>query len=99
MKDKLPKKFSILGNDYTIHYGKDINCENTIGLCKSLECKIYIRTHFEGAELPKDQIMGTVWHEIFHAILTSLNMHDLNSNEDFVDTMGASVWQVLKTMK
>lgn len=99
MKGKLPKSFSVCGQDFKIKYQKNINTENTLGLCKFFENEILVRTEFEGKEIPHDHKMQILCHEIIHSMLHVMNQHELNSNEEFVDSLAQVAWQVLKTIK
>ena len=96
---RLPKRFKIAGHDFKIIYNKNIEIEGTLGVCKFLENEIHIRTEYEGKEISEDQLFQTICHECLHAVMFVLNKHELNSDEDFIDSTSQLLWQIIKTIK
>ena len=95
-----PKEFEIMGQKIKIEYSNSIKNMGAVGLWNSDSKTITIATHtITGAEYDEDTMKQILYHEMVHAILHYLNYDELNSDEKFVDTFGACLHQIHKTMK
>ena len=96
----LPKRFQILGNEWKIEYCDNLYTQHGAwGMTDFNQNLVQIQRPNGTVSTPQDHVMSTLCHEIFHVILHSMSYHDANKDEDFVDRVGASAWQILKTIK
>ena len=49
--------------------------------------------------LPKDMKNTTILHEILHGILFHSGKQELNKNEDLIESLSNSIYQILKSNK
>jgi len=89
----IPKTFKLFNTTWTVKQVHKIDNEGSLGICDYNTATIRIRRN-----LKKDIKESTFYHELMHAILDTLNYDSLSSDEKFVDTMGQSLHQVLKTI-
>lgn len=95
---KIPKTFTLGGQDFTVSYGK-VESEGNLGHTEFLHNKIVVKSHYNGKPFNKQQQEQCFYHELTHAILGVMNEHELNSNEQFVDVFGQFLYQFMKTAK
>lgn len=79
-----------------VEYG-NVTSEGNLGHTDYLNNKIIVKTHYEGRKYSKQQQEQCFYHELTHAILSIMNEHELNSNEQFVDIFGQFLYQYSKT--
>lgn len=83
----LPEKISIGGTDLRIEYPEKIN-NNLLGQVCVAEGVIRIAQKYNCAvgdiEQSNSSKANTFYHELTHAILTTMGEHELNENEKFV---------------
>ncbi len=86
-------KVTILGIPYQIEEVENIKgCDDSVlGMMLYQEQKIHIR-----ADLPKELKEQTLIHEIIHGILENLGEHELNEDERLVQSLAATVYQLIK---
>lgn len=93
MKFKIPSQIQIAGQTFAVI--QDPSIKTLAGCCG--------QTHFdEGViiidpNLRPDTKAITYHHELVHAILMTMGMHELNKDEAFVDNFGSLLWQANKT--
>ena len=63
----------------------------TTGLCDSLNCEILINEEF-----PLQIKRQAFWHEVVHAMLEQIGLHDLSLDECFVDAFGKQLYGLHK---
>ncbi len=87
-------KVTILGIPYQIEEVDRIEnqSDTVLGMILYAEQKIKIR-----ASLPKELKEQTLIHEIIHGILENLGEHDLNNNERLVQSLAATVYQIIQS--
>ncbi len=88
------KKVTILGIPYQIEEVDRIKnqSDTVLGMILYTEQKIKIR-----ASLPKELKEQTLIHEIIHGVLENLGEHDLNNNERLVQSLAATVYQIIQS--
>lgn len=95
MKFKIPSQIDLAGQTFSIVM--DPNLRKLSGCCG--------QTHFDDnfividPGLPPDTKGVTYFHELVHAILSTIGDEELNKNEAFVDTFGNLLWQAFKSAK
>lgn len=102
MKHKKYKSFNLGPHKIKIRYVKNLVGDDNkplYGLIDFSANTILICTHFNNVAISQDVIDHSLSHEIMHCIMNYLNMHELNANEVFVDTVSGSVLNVIKTLK
>ena len=83
-KKSFPSKVNILGIDYTINYSDnniDINSmsyDAHLGLINYMTRNINVYTKHQ----PEGAVWQVLWHEILHALVDSLGIEALQSQED-----------------
>ncbi len=87
-------KVTILGIPYQIEEVESIKgCDDSVlGITFYQEQKIHIR-----ADLPKELKEQTLIHEIIHGILENLGEHEINEDERLVQSLAATVYQLIKS--
>lgn len=95
---KLPQKVQVLGKSWAIKYKWNLADEEgkrCIGLCVFDDLTIYIDRSTTLDERPQ-----ILLHEIFHAILWQLGIHNTSLTEDIEEVIvdGLSMW-VVENMK
>lgn len=95
MKFKIPNQIDLAGQTFDVVM--DANLRRLSGCCG--------QTHFdEGFIVIDPGLRGdtkavTYFHELVHAILSTMGNTELNKDEAFVDTFGNLLWQAFKTAK
>lgn len=95
----IPKTFEIAGQSYKVKVAKDIDCDGAVGQARFFENEVRVRTHYNGKPVTPDVMNQTMYHELVHVILHTMNEDELNSNESFVDQFGHLLYQYLKSAK
>jgi hypothetical protein len=92
MKDFIiPKKFNLMGDKWRVKYRKNFNIKRgLLGECASPERIITLDKGLEG-----QQLIDVFMHEVFHAILFSLDENELNANERRVDNISKLLGQFI----
>ncbi len=90
----IPKTFEIFGRQYKVLHPHKVDKEGSLGECDSHNNIIKLRRN-----LPKDLKELTYIHEVTHAVLDSLEYHDLSSDEIFIERFSKALHQVLKSSK
>ena len=98
MKDKVPRSFTVGGQDFKVKYGKEIS-EGNFGHTEYFQNEVVVKSHYNGKPYNKQQQVQCFYHELVHVILMTMNEHELNSNEQFVDIFGQFFYQFMKTAK
>lgn len=102
MKDKnlIPSKFQLGGVDWNISFDNNLMTnEEVLGLCYHQSCEIKLCNKYKGDVLADSKIEETMYHEVVHAVLRSMEEHELASNEKFVQTFALLLHQFEKTKK
>lgn len=95
MKLKIPAQIDLAGQTFQIVL--DPALRKLSGCCG--------QTHFDDNLIVIDeQLRGdtravTYYHELVHAILSTMGAQDLNKDEAFVDNFANLLWQSVKTSK
>ena len=98
MKNNIPKTFSLGGLEFKVKNG-NVPSEGNLGHCDFFENEIIVKSHYNGKPVHKQQQTQTFYHELVHAILMTMNQHELNQDEQFVDLFGQFLYQFSKTAK
>jgi len=89
------RSFKLLGKTVKIVYSKDLEDKaDAHGLWEDDKQVITLQSG-----MSQDQELHTLWHEITHAILDTMNEDKLSKNEKFVDLFGGLLHQVVSTLK
>lgn len=87
-----------MGLQWVVEYDKHLMTRHQcFGLTDYPSAKILLQSATDGH--CARQVELTFKHELVHACLFTLNEHDLNQNEKFVDTFGNLLLQFDKTRK
>ena len=92
-KSLIPSRFKLSGIVYDVEISDDLNTNiGCAGQTDYLYSKITIQNY------PSKQYRESIFfHELAHAILNNMGEHELNKNEKFIDLLGNSIHQYLKT--
>lgn len=94
----IPSKFSLFGQTITVQlesgFAKDHECYG-----KWIPSKNLILLQEPNEDYADDVILQTFWHESTHAMLDLLGYGDWSENERFVEQMGQSIYQILKSKR
>ena len=95
MEFKIPKKFTLAGQDIKICFTDIIKEEpGTDGLACYNENAIYLTKRNSGGYQN-----WVFFHELTHHILNQMGEAELRSNEKFVDVFSTFLYQAIKTMR
>jgi predicted SprT family Zn-dependent metalloprotease len=95
-----PKKLSILGSDWKIKYQTDvIDKYGAYGMCYFEQHLILIQRPTRKYPLTEAFIEATIFHELSHVLLYTMNEEQLNQDEKFVELMGLCLHHMIKTLK
>lgn len=92
-----------MGQTFKVKYVKDIKrylkkygggTGDVYGFCVLGQNLIYIDSRI--VKIP-DLYIHTLWHEMVHAILYTMNEDELNENEKFVDMVANLIIQIMKS--
>jgi len=90
---KIPKRFKLFGTTYNIVWdNKRANDLSVYGQVDYANCEILLSTSFGLTDLTDERKTDVFYHEKVHAILYEMSEHELNKNEQFVDTF-AKLWK------
>ena len=94
---KLPiKEFTLGGVKWKVKAdNKRMDDMDLFGLCESSRSLISIYTD----KVNDDAVEMTVWHEVTHSILRSMDRLELNADEEFVQGLALLLHQFDKTRK
>ena len=81
----------ILGIDYKIELHEEINDNGVLGLINYNTMTIKIKKG-----LPEHAQKKVLVHECVHAMLDILKLHDLNRDEDIVDTLAVGFLSIVE---
>lgn len=94
-----PVSFEVANTKYDIVYTPTLLFdEDIVGRIVAMSQKVYVQDRVDGVLLGEDYIEDSIWHEITHAILTTMR-HPLNKNEKFIKQFAPLLAQIVKTMK
>lgn len=97
---EFPTSFQLGGVAWTISFDNELMVnEECLGMCYHQSCEIKLCTEYKGEVLGDSKIMENLYHEIVHAILVSIEDHDLSKNEKFVQGFSLLLHQFEKTKK
>lgn len=97
----IPKTFKLGGVTWKIIIEDEIKTlkgEALFGLSEGDSAEIRLAKTVDKKSIPKDVKGQTYYHELVHAILTTMD-HPLNSNEQFVQTFATFLHQYEVTKK
>lgn len=83
-----------MGHTWTVEQTNERLSENELGHCVPNELLIRISPDQKAALKSH-----TFFHELVHAILTTIGKEELNADEGFVDAFGGALDQYFKTVK
>lgn len=93
---KIPNKIQVGGTWYDISY-PDKLMDNQMGITNYATTTIQLAKHVDINEVSEESRDSTFFHELVHCILGEM-CHDLNNNEEFVQTVSTFVNQICKQM-
>lgn len=99
MKPKIPKSYQLGGIEWKVRHGVHHHSEGNLGHTDFMASEIIIKNKFNNQRYCKQQQEQTFFHELVHSILITMNEHDLNNNEQFVDIFGQLLYQFSKSAK
>ena len=99
-KFRIPKKFKLLGQTYTVEYNNE-KCDgaNAYGLAVFDTNTIYLTDALDKKPIADDIQAHTFFHELTHHILHAMGREKLCRDEKFVDLFGGMLHQVAITME
>lgn len=95
---KIPKSFMLRGQKYSVSTN-GTKRDDSIGLAKLLQNKIYLDSTHSGEPICSDQQRAIFWHEAAHMILHVMDEHELNDNEKFVNQLGTTIQELIESIK
>lgn len=98
MKSYIPKSFELGGIEWKVKHGSH-NSEGNFGHTDIMKSEVIVKSKYNGKEFCKQQQEQTFYHELSHTILITMNEHELNENEKFVDVLGQFIYQFMKSAK
>ena len=94
----IPKRIHIFATPFDIKWVDNLmNVDNAYGQISYHENLIKIQPSTKEQHRSPAEIEVTYLHEVIHLIFNKLNEFDLGKNEKLVDTMAASLHQILTT--
>ena len=94
----LPKKFTLGAVDWTINIDDNLlNIDDSLGQSDVVTNEIILCENYKGRKLTKLSVEQTLYHEVVHAILGTLNEFELCKNEEFVQKFSLLLHQFEKT--
>lgn len=96
---EIPKEFYIGGLKYNVVFDNE-ECikERMFGQMNCHTNKITLSNKSNQGDLPKDLVEQTFIHEAVHGILETMQEHELNGNEKFVNTFSTFLHQLIKQL-
>jgi predicted SprT family Zn-dependent metalloprotease len=95
----IPKTFDLFGEKYRVSHLKEIDKGKSFGHAIYTENRIKLAKTVGKKKIQQDQIESTYCHELTHIILDALGHTELSGNEEFVDSFGKALHQILKSSK
>ncbi len=94
------EKFTLGGIDWSVKVdNQKLDDKGFYGACNYHTSEILIQKQTDGNERTDSAIEQTLYHEVVHAILDTLNKDDLSKDEDFVQQFSLLLHQFEKTKK
>ena len=97
-KIKIPKKFKLLGQTINVKFDNSLMFENNWLVVADYRKRIIgLQPDGKQNKIYNENLEHTYLHELTHWILHTMNEHELNQNEKFVDVFSGLLHQALKT--
>ena len=91
------KQFTLGAQKYKVKEVDQLG--DLLGYSNSATGSIAVASTFKGENIPEVKKEQTLYHEVVHAILDELGMHELSANEEFVQGFSLLLHQFEKTKK
>ena len=99
-KKEIPKSFELFGTTYNVVFDQqELEKEDCFGLHEAPKSLITLAKQFRDTEYSEDFITESFYHELAHALMTSMGEMKLNKNEKFIEILGKLLMQFNKTAK
>lgn len=93
----IKKEFNLGGVKWKVVYQDNIEDDSDcLGLCDYAKSKIYLANAIKGKPVPRDLQEQVFYHELTHAILSTLGKEELSENEEFVQQFSLLLHQFNK---
>ena len=88
-------KVSVGMATYTVKFRKNVTIKGIIcdGLCDAKKKIIWIQRRDPGDH---DVMVGTLWHEMAHAIFFEMGHPDMATNESFIQEIGSNIARICR---
>ena len=98
---KLPRKVRVGNKHYSVEIVETMAHRGRMGDVNHDRKRITIgqRSNVTGRVFKPEDIADTFWHELTHAILADMGMHDLNNNERFVTGFANRLTKAIQTAR
>jgi hypothetical protein len=98
---KLPRKVRVGNKHYSVEIVEAMAQRGRMGDVNHLHKRITIsqRSNVTGKKFKVTDVEDTFWHELTHAILADMGMHDLNNNEKFVTGFANRLTKAIQTAR
>jgi len=94
------KEFTLGAVKWKVEINNKLTDENGIyGRCIPDSSKIILADNYRSVKRTKESVEETLYHEVVHAILSSLNYIDLYQDDLFVQQLAVLLYQFDKTKK
>ena len=96
----LPKKIRIGDHWYSVDVAETMRERMFVGEVDYAKRTITVaRKSYRGIPLKLSALHETFWHELTHAILESMDRHDLDNDESFVEEFSARLSKAIQSAR
>lgn len=96
----LPRKIKIGSNWYSVDVAETMKERVFMGEVNYATRTITLaRRAYHGTPLKLSALHETFWHELTHAILESMGRHDLDNDENFVETFSTRLAKAIESAR
>jgi len=94
----IPKKFKLGAVEWKVSIEDiELSNEESLGMSYLPDTEIKIAKNYKGKTLNPQLVEQTLYHEVVHAILSTMCKNDLNKDEEFVQGFSLLLHQFEKT--
>lgn len=98
---KLPRKVRVGNKHYSVEIVETMAQRGRMGGVNYAAKRITIgqSSNLTGKAYKPEAVADTFWHELTHAILADMGMHNLNNNEQFVTGFANRLTKAIQTAR
>lgn len=94
----IPKKFKLGAVEWKVSIeDTELSNDGSLGTSSLADTEITIAKNYKGKNLNPQLVEQTLYHEVVHAILNTMDKHDLSKDEVFVQGFSLLLHQFEKT--